>query len=59
MHSCHTCPERPKIKGSVPVGKPTSGSDSFFFLPRFDGNGMITGEQGTESFFLSGGVMQE
>ncbi len=54
MHDCHTCPGRPKIKGSVPLDE--RERDSFFFLPRFDGNGMI---QGTESFFLSGGVMQE
>lgn len=59
MHGHYTCPERPKIMGSVPVGDPTKGSVAFFFLPRFDGNGMMTGEQGKESFLLSGGVMQE
>lgn len=55
----HTCPERPKIKASVPVGEPINGSVAFFFLPRFAGNGMMTGEQVKESFLLSGGVMQD
>lgn len=56
---CYTCPERPKINASVPVGEPINGSVAFFFLPRFDGNGMMTGEQVNESFLLSSGVMQE